>query len=290
MQSSQLPPCRLFIIFARQAKRAVIFRRGPSDWTELILWHTDTDEFVAGQWFKGRIYERRCDLSPDGTKLIYFAQKINKRTLQDREYTYAWTAVSKPPYLTALALWPKGDCWHGGGLFEDDRTVFLNHRPESAQPHPKHRPQGLTVRPNPEARGENDPLYSSRLDRDGWQVEQKWRIQYKGPPRFYVTEQAEIRARKHPHEKYWVRMSRQLDGLKYREVLSVRNQEGNELLETMGVSWADWDQNGRLVLLKDGKLLIGAEDVVGVSFRTKELADFNAHRPEERVAPPWATR
>ena len=57
-----------------------------------------------GQWFKGRIYEKRCDLSPDGTKLIYFAQKINTRTLNDPKYSYAWTAISRPPYLTALAL------------------------------------------------------------------------------------------------------------------------------------------------------------------------------------------
>src|SRR5689334_17597784 len=111
------PPCRLFMILARRAPRAVIFRRGPSDWFQLILWHTDADEIEYGQWFHGRIYVRRSDLSPDGSLLIYFARKITGRTLADRAYTYAWTAISRPPYYTALALWPKGDCWHGGGLF-----------------------------------------------------------------------------------------------------------------------------------------------------------------------------
>jgi hypothetical protein len=85
---------RVFFLLARQAPVAVIFRRGPSDWVELVKWNTDSDTFEAGQWFRGRIYERRSDLTPDGSLLVYFAQKINLRTLADREYTKAWTAVS----------------------------------------------------------------------------------------------------------------------------------------------------------------------------------------------------
>src|SRR5580704_3852137 len=133
---------RLHMILARKAHTAVIFRRGPSKWVQLIKWDTDTDSFELGQWFHGRIYERRCDLSPDGSLLVYFAQKISARTMKDEEYTYSWTAISKPPYLTALALWPKGDCWHGGGLFEGPHDLFLNHRPEAAVPPPKHLPKG----------------------------------------------------------------------------------------------------------------------------------------------------
>ena len=75
--------------------------------------------------------------------LVYFAQKIEGRTLQDTEYTYAWTAVSRPPYITALALWPKGDCWHGGGLFQDNKTLILNHKPDVAKAHPNHIPYGF---------------------------------------------------------------------------------------------------------------------------------------------------
>jgi hypothetical protein len=122
---------------------------------QLIKWDTNTDTFEPGQWFNGRIYERRSDLSPDGSLLIYFAQKITARSIEEREYTYAWTAISRPPFLTALALWPKGDCWHGGGLFEDGKTVLLNHKPQVAKPHEKHKPRGLRVIPNPNAHGED---------------------------------------------------------------------------------------------------------------------------------------
>jgi len=63
----------------------------------MIRWNTADDTFESGQWFRGRIYDRRSDLSPDGSLLLYFARKINGRTLADKGYTYAWTAVSKPP-------------------------------------------------------------------------------------------------------------------------------------------------------------------------------------------------
>ena len=120
-------PCRLYVILARDASVGVIFRRGPSKWVQIVLWDTASDTFSPGQWFHGRIYEKRCDLSPDGTFMIYFARKINGRTIFDAEYTYAWTAISRPPYLTALALWPKGDCWDGGGLSGSRAHARSNH-------------------------------------------------------------------------------------------------------------------------------------------------------------------
>src|SRR5215510_14560896 len=118
--------CRLSVILAREAHRAVIFRRGPSQWTQVIAWDTQTDTFEEGQWFKGRIYSYRCDLSPDGSKLIYFAAKRTRHQFAS-SYGETWTAISKPPYLTALALWPVGGSWYGGGYFRDNNTVCLNH-------------------------------------------------------------------------------------------------------------------------------------------------------------------
>lgn len=120
------PSVRLFVLLARRARRAVVFRRGPSRQVLLLSWDTASDVLTPGQWFKGRIYERRCDLSPSGDKLVYFAGKFRK--------PYAtWTAVSRPPWLTALALWPHGDAWGGGGLFESDPHLRLHHRSTQMQ-------------------------------------------------------------------------------------------------------------------------------------------------------------
>jgi hypothetical protein len=115
-RKTELVGARLFPILARRSYTAVIFRRGLSKWVQLIRWDTKTDTFEPGQWFHGRVYERRCDLSPDGSLLVYFAQKISARSLKDKEYTYAWTAISKPPYLTALALLAQGRLLERRGL------------------------------------------------------------------------------------------------------------------------------------------------------------------------------
>jgi len=113
---------RLFVVLAREAPKAVVLRRGPSPWYHVALWHTDTDRIEPGAWFKGRIYEERCDLSPDGTLFLYFALKGSRwRTT----YKGTWTAVSRAPWLHALVLWPHGDTWGGGGRFLGPRKVGL---------------------------------------------------------------------------------------------------------------------------------------------------------------------
>jgi hypothetical protein len=66
---------RAYVILARKAQVGVIFRRGPSKQVLLIKWDLERDTFAFGQWLRGRIYERRCDLSPQGD-LLYISQPI----------------------------------------------------------------------------------------------------------------------------------------------------------------------------------------------------------------------
>ena len=273
-------PCRLHFLLARRAHAGVIFRRGPSKWTQLIRWDTEADSFEPGQWFHGHLYERRADLSPDGSLLIYFVSKFNRRTLADAEYTYAWTAISRPPYFTALALWPKGDCWHGGGLFRDDRTVLLNHKPERAKPHRLHRPKGVRVLPNPEAQGEDEPLFSERLTRDGWVREQEWARGERG------RVVPEVRRRRSPDGECSLLFKRW--GWEKEGFFAVGARSRKEVpLE--GVAWADWDRRGRLVAARAGRLFHLAMDENG-ELEARQLADFRAARPEQIVSPPSARR
>src|SRR6185295_14189761 len=106
-------PARIHVLMARNAPIGVVIRRGPSKTVCTISWDRQMDTFRLGQCMRGRIYERRSDLSPDGKHMIYFA--MNGRWHSAAKG--AWTAVSKAPYLKAVALYPKGDCWNGGGLF-----------------------------------------------------------------------------------------------------------------------------------------------------------------------------
>src|SRR5919202_749710 len=122
-------PCRLFVYLAREAPVGVVLRRGPSAWVQLSVWHTDTDTFEHGQWFKGRVYERRADVSADGALFVYFAAQSGRRTPAD-----SWVAVSRPPYFTAIALWYSFFGTYGiGGGFPRPHDLLPATRPKPPQ-------------------------------------------------------------------------------------------------------------------------------------------------------------
>jgi len=94
---------------------AVIFRRGPTRFTRLLRWDLRDDTVRAGQWLIGRVAPAPCGLSPDGELLIYEARKGAQ----------TFTAISRPPYFTALAFWEYASPWTGGGFFSANETVVL---------------------------------------------------------------------------------------------------------------------------------------------------------------------
>jgi hypothetical protein len=152
-------PARLFVIPARDVPRAVVFRRGPSAWFHVMMWDLLTDRFEHGAWIKGRIHVERCDLSPDARLLLTFVhQESRGRT----SYTSSWTALSRPPWLSALTLWPQGTTYGGGGRFTNNRAAIL--RCLSLRPHPSH-PLGAF-----EASSGNPPPHASTetVEGAGW--------------------------------------------------------------------------------------------------------------------------
>jgi len=158
-------PARLHVLLARDGKSGLVWRRGPTKAVCAIGWDRTRDTFTVGQWLKGRIYELRSDLSPDGAHAIYFAMNGHWSSRAKG----AWTAISRTPYLTAVSLWAKGDCWNGGGLFVDDRTYWLN----DGYGHTHLDDTGEVSRAkDPPYRtrwgGECWGVYFERLLRDGW--------------------------------------------------------------------------------------------------------------------------
>ena len=134
----------LFVLTAAEADRAVILRRGPSKWFHVIGWDTRRDVFEHGAWLKGRIYEERCDLSPDGRLLVAAVHQASKN---GTSYTHAWTAVSRAPWLKALALWPQDTTYGLGGRFDGPRSLILRGMWFAGlKPHPDHHPAGLVWR------------------------------------------------------------------------------------------------------------------------------------------------
>jgi hypothetical protein len=275
------PPCRLYVILARDAPVGVIFRRGPAKRVQIVHWDTETDTFTPGQWFHGRIYERRSDISPNGKLLIYSARKSEARTINADIGDY-WTAVSKPPYLTALALWP---CFSavGGGLFFSDTKVWLNHY-RTPEAHPNHLPKNLWVYNSGNDVSEHT-FFDRRLTRDGWETIQEGR----GKPTEYsrsATLVPGICRKRNPHGLQDLTMTTTVSNFTSQDRFSVGYAEGEELpLE--GAEWADWDQQGRLVFARNGKIFALAADAIGQE-PPEELIDLNRNRPKHVVAPDWA--
>jgi hypothetical protein len=271
------------VILARKAPLAVIFRRGPSDWFQLIRWETDRDIFQPGQWFHGKIDATRSDLSPSGDRLIYFACGHKRRNVEGG-YACTWTAISRPPYFTALTLWPNGDTWFGGGLFDDEKTVRLNQPGCRTEAHPSHPvPKALRVVADPMYFWERTP-FSERLKRDGWTL--------------LATVKTGI-AGAHPQK--WERADRTRrrslllldmnDGLDERRSFHyavVYRKRGEEILG-FEAEWADWDQTGRLAYASGGKLWRVDFGRRG-RYDVREIADFNAAQPDPQPSPAWARR
>jgi hypothetical protein len=165
---SQSFPARLHVLLASSATTGVVFRRGPSNAVCSILWNRRTDEFQLGQWLRARLYERRADISPDGRFLIYFAR--NSRWSSPTRGT--WTAISRAPWLKAIVLFGKGDCWQGGGLFTSERRYWLNgcHFVLTDSKEVKHDDR---FRPVGSYGAECLSVYYVRLQRCGWVLRDK---------------------------------------------------------------------------------------------------------------------
>jgi hypothetical protein len=284
------PATRLYFIVARRSSMAVVFRRGPTKQVELLTWNLGTDELTPGQWLKGRIYERRCDLSPDGQLLVYFAAKYGTPM-------YSWTAISRPPYLTALNMWRKGDGWGGGGLFASNASLLLNHHPPQTELVEGYSLlPGLRVSPfgeNP-GRGEDDPIHHTRLLRDGWTwvdhgSKANWRFRTNVP--YFLTydpplEYVPALGRGPNQLRMFVHGHGEQQGVA--NVLSYELVHDGEQRDLGRADWADSDHNGDLLLAREGRLFRLAGSDFGSEPR--EVADLRSHRFEERQAPAEALR
>ena len=89
----------------------------------MLKWNLRNDRIEGGQWIEARVHVDRSDISPDGELVAAFVASYRRKP-------GTWAAISRPPFFTALAVWPKGDTWGGGGLFGSDTHFFLWHDTE----------------------------------------------------------------------------------------------------------------------------------------------------------------
>jgi hypothetical protein len=269
-------PCRLFVYLARSTPVGVVLRRGPSDWVRLSLWHTDTDQFEHGQWMRARVFERRSDLSDDGSLFVAFVRGSAGPSQGNAD---TGVALSRPPWFTALALWFVGGTWYTGGYFPDRYRLWIGW--DSPQPDQGRLPNWLRMdseRP-PYIDGTNDwtdrTAWMNRLLRDGWTrragaIPETWeRTSPAGDATLAMRIVTNIDFRAY--------------GGRYVIEYAVRTEPDGQEVELGRATWADWDQRGRIIVASDGRLSHWQPS--GFT----NIADFNDQTPDPQPAPAWAT-
>jgi hypothetical protein len=258
-------PARLHVLLARDTKIGVVIRRGPSKSVCTILWDRKRDKFKLGQWLRGRIYERRSDLSPDGKHLIYFA--MNGRW--ESETKGAWTAISRAPCLKAINLFAKGDCWHGGGLFLSDKEFWLNDGHGHIElKKTNHIRRNVSGQPPEYFGGECLNVYYNRLKRDGWVMHDK---EYQGATLFEKKLPKSWRLRKLAFAESTI--GKPPGQGCYWDAHELRHESTNTILAFPEWEWADY-VDGRLVFAVEGQLRV-AHVGRGKLSSEKLLHDFN---------------
>ena len=271
-----LPHCRIKFLFSRGGKRCVILRRGPSKWVRLILWDMAKNEFLAGQWLNGPVQD--FDISPNGEHIIYFVSYHKTRA------PYLWTAISKPPYFTALAMWSISDAWGGNCAFVDASTIYTERGmyQSSVELSTRHSLEKYTLLG--EQRG-----WDGKVQRYGWDFKRK---RYGWTPVVPVDHPVGhgmdflVWKKKLFKDDLMLCMQGMRGGYS-KSVYWLESTEGR--IPLSGVDCADLDPFGRLVASQNGALhivQIGQQNEVVMD----TIMDFNAQVPEKIQAPDHAKR
>lgn len=270
--------------FLSQDKGLVLCRIG-RETVGTYGWDLERDTFQMGQWMRAKIYQCRCDLSPDGNYFIYFAYQPRWDNLanphgrsQERLPPESWTAISRAPYLKAIDFipWEKGGTWNGGGVFLDDTHVYINLMPDLwGTLDGKISPTGYhyVSQPKPEEYygGEDLTPLLMRLRCHGWELDPDPNVGYLLTKKITNT----------------LLLQKECLG-REEEINKVCSLEGDTLLQVNG--WCDYDTPRRRLVMADKCVLYAwaLEDIErgrGYLASRKKLFSFQAARPLFSPAP-----
>jgi hypothetical protein len=278
-----VPPPRLFGIPAARTPIVAILRRGPTGWSHLGRWDVARGVYEPGAWIRGNLYPQRCDLSPDGRWFCYFTLKGSARW----EVGATYIAISRLPWLTALAAWTTCGTWTRGLHFVEDRKVWQAGVPQAGEVGPCRKRFGLAVtRPATfavERRGgwTETPDSPPRGAGDTWDEQRADAVTMeKARPRSGGATRLTVRG-------YFAAFRTSLPGsprtVRYAIV------EAGRARPLEDVQWADWAADGRLlVATTGGKLQI--RDVPADGASTGAEADLGALTPVPAPPPAEAHR
>jgi len=275
------PACRLYVLVATHAPVALIVRRGPSTWWHLLKWDLERLSVEPGAWIRGTLYPRRSDISPDGRLLGYFALRSSPPPWD------TYFAVSKLPWLTALAAWHTGGTWTGGCQFARDGRLTISGLVEQPPFH-GHYPKATV-----------ETMDSDWVRRDlqnelkrGWQLL---------PADSDAAYRAHLPAA--PHTAQLARHARPgggaaliiahlgvdfaRPGIEGVQVEYLREDDAGQITPLPDAAWADWDHHGRL-LVATRQGAIGVHVPRAGAWAETWSYDLRGLRPAPVEAPAWA--
>ena len=309
-------PARIHAILARKAAKAVVFRREPSSKTAILEWDLQADKFKLGQWFYGSFYPYRCDISPDGRHLVYFAAKYGRGSSIDKYITERIEAEVGPLWekhrsyfrrrdeivadaktrkeierqvrageyydcsWTAVSRVPylkAFDLWFNGSGWNGG-GLFVDNKCVAIN----HPPHTKDVRRKGGRFVEVPPpkFCEGRLVRDGW----KWTSRSSELDVFEKPLSRRLILRKMFHCVWNSKSCVEGRGV-YWESHEICDADGNVVVDGANWSWADFDKPRKRVVFADSGAIFAlrAADIQGES---KKLHDFNDMK-YERIQVPY---
>ncbi len=275
MSRQQTPP-RIFCIPAAEAPIVAVLRRGPTKWFHVGKWDTSTPAYEPGAWFHGTLYPQKCDLSPDGRWLAYSAMKPGADWAGGEVYE----AISRLPWLDALAAWEAGTTYTRGMHFDGEAGVCAMGEPDVGDARPALRRLGIKI---------TRPIQFAVERRRGWSESPATPPRAEGGP---WDEHRSVEMRKERSRGGTV--LHVTGGYAAFRVLPSHHDPaayflsvGEDLGALDDVQWADWDDAGRLlVATTSGRLQI--REVVGLEHRVVFEHDLASLEPHPEAPPGWA--
>ena len=255
-----------------------VLRRGPTDWFHVGRWDVAADSYEAGSWFHGRLFPQKCDLSPDGRWLAYSAMKQWAGWPAGEIYE----AISRLPWLTALAAWEAGTTYTRGIHFDGDVGACQAGDADVGDPSPALRRYGIKLYGRNQFAVERrrgwreSPDTQDRATGGHWDEQRKVEM---------VKVQPGIGPDMTLHVTGGYAGFRELPS--YYDPAEYFLEAGGEIQVLDDVQWADWDALGRLLAAtKLGHLQIRVYDRFdhGVVFEE----DLAAMAPDPQPPPEWA--
>ncbi len=242
-------------------------------------WDLDASLFEPGAWFKGSLYPRRCDLSPDGRWLCYFALKNATWDVGD-----TYVAISRLPWLRALAAWATCGTWTHGFQFTVERSGESSiGKTDHGDAAPCLARFGMRV---------TSPAQFAVERRRGWREAPDCPPRVRGD--IFDQNRNASMVKMQPCGRLLLRVvslgwaggefgGDAIEGLK----VSYWLEDGKDLHPLDEIQWADWDRHGRLlVATRSGQLQI--RRLEGSRAIIQHEWDLSTLQPTPRLAPAWA--